>query len=55
MSANHKNTIFDMSKEQAANIIEKFYVKKIGTVYPTMLIKVMSIILIFIPKITKNI
>ena len=50
MSANHKNTIFDMSKEQAAKIIEKFYIKKIGTVYPTILIRVMSIILIFIPK-----
>ena len=50
MSLDHKNTIFDMSKEEAAEILEKFYEKKDGVVYPTVLIKILSIFIISLPK-----
>lgn len=50
MSSNHAKTIFDMSKERAAEILEKFYEEKNGVIYPTILIRVLSIIMIILPK-----
>ena len=50
MSANHAKTIFDTSKERAAEILEKFYEEKNGIVYPTILIKILSIVMIILPK-----
>ena len=50
MSANHAKTIFDTSKEKAAEILEKFYEEKNGIVYPTILIKILSIVMIILPK-----
>jgi len=50
MSANHAKTIFDTSKDRAAEILEKFYEEKNGIVYPTILIRVLSIVMIIIPK-----
>lgn len=50
MSSNHAKTIFDMSKERAAEILEKFYEEKNGVIYPTILIRILSIIMIILPK-----
>lgn len=50
MSADHKKTVFDMSKVKAANILEKHYKKKNGIIYPTTLIKVLSIAINILPS-----
>ncbi len=50
MSSEHKKTVFDMSKVKAANILEKYYKKKSGIVYPTTLIKVLSIAIKILPS-----
>jgi len=50
MSSDHKKTVFDMSKVKAANILEKYYKKKNGIIYPTTLIKVLSIAINILPS-----
>jgi hypothetical protein len=50
MSANHAKTIFDISKESAAEVLDKLYEEKSGIVYPTILIRILSIVMIILPK-----
>lgn len=49
-SSSHNKTIFDMKKEKAAKILFKASINSVGVIYPTVTIKLISIIIKFMPS-----
>lgn len=49
-SSSHNKTIFDMKKEKAAKILFEASLNSVGVIYPTITIKIISIIIKILPS-----